>query len=267
MRTKSRTLRPVHPNVGIEAEYHRKLDRLIAEMHRSLVWWLSAAYRANEGEIAALAADKSPIAALREAVARLRRRWQRQFDELALELARWFATAAVARSDAALSAILRKGGMSVKFRMTRAANEAYQATLAENVSLIKSIAAQHLAQVEGMVMRSVQAGRDLGSLTADLHRQFGVTRRRAGFIARDQNNKATAVIMRVRHQELGIRTAIWLHSHGGKEPRKTHLANSGKPYAIAEGWFDPDPKVRRNIWPGELISCRCVSKPVIEGFS
>jgi uncharacterized protein with gpF-like domain len=94
-----------------------------------------------------------------------------------------------------------------------------------------------------------------------------VTKRRAALIARDQNNKATAVFVRVRQKQAGIKKAMWLHSHGGKEPRKTHLANDGKLYDPQKGWFDPDPKVRRRIWPGELINCRCVSRSVVEGFS
>jgi uncharacterized protein with gpF-like domain len=72
---------------------------------------------------------------------------------------------------------------------------------------------------------------------------------------------------RARQEELGITEAVWLHSHAGKKPRPTHLANHGKRYNVAEGWFDPDPKVRKHIWPGELINCRCVSKSVVKGFS
>jgi len=55
-----------------------------------------------------------------------------------------------------------------------------------------------------------------------------------------------------------------MHSHAGKEPRPSHLANDGKPYKIAEGWYDPDEK--KYVWPGTLINCRCFSKPVVAGF-
>jgi uncharacterized protein with gpF-like domain len=72
---------------------------------------------------------------------------------------------------------------------------------------------------------------------------------------------------RARQEEVGITKAVWLHSHGGKTPRKTHWANNGKPYDPAKGWFDPDPKVRKYIWPGTEINCRCVSRSVVKGFS
>lgn len=259
-----KTLRPVHPNAGIGAAYRRKLDALVEEMHRSYVWWLRARYRENPP---VMAQDATPAVELQRELRWLAAKWQAKFDEGAEKLARWFAASVRNRSEAALRKILRDAGFSVKFKVTPAMRDVLQATVAQNVSLIKSIAQHHHAEVEGLVMRSVQAGRDLAQLTDELHHRYDVTRRRAALVARDQNNKATAALTRVRQTEAGITEAIWLHSHGGKEPRPTHLANSGKRYNIATGWYDPDPKVRRNIWPGELINCRCVSKPIIKGFS
>lgn len=296
------TLAAVRPNVGIAIAYRAKLDALIENMHRSLMWWIGACYRRNEPEIAKLAldaierlgedagvavknlpilsvedgpdaprhgaviaSDASPAKVLNSVFDRLRRRWLSRFDDLAPDMARRFATQAKDRSDAALRESLRRAGMTVKFTMTRATNDAYQAVIAENVGLIRSIAEQHLTQVQGEVMRSVQAGRDLGALAQTIERQYGVTRRRAALIARDQNNKATAVIQRVRQQELGIQEAVWLHSAGGKEPRPSHVkaGREREVYKIAEGWLDPH--MGKRIWPGELINCRCVSRPVLPG--
>jgi SPP1 gp7 family putative phage head morphogenesis protein len=116
-------------------------------------------------------------------------------------------------------------------------------------------------------MRSVQTGRDLGQLTKDLQEQFGVTKRRAALIARDRNNKATASMTRVRQVQVGITEAIWVHSGGGKHPRPTHVkaGRDKQRYQVSEGWLDP--AVGRNIFPGELVNCRCVSKPLITGLS
>ena len=155
----------------------------------------------------------------------------------------------------------------MELRTTRAVNDVLQATIHENVSLIRSIAQQHLTQVEGMVMRSVQRGRDLGQLATDLEQQLDVSKRRATLIARDQNNKATAVIQRTRQAELGITEAVWLHSGGGKEPRPSHV-KAGRDrvkYDIRVGWWDPDDGAY--ILPGQLINCRCVALPVVPGFS
>lgn len=263
LRKGDKATRPVLANVGIQAEYRRKLDALIDEMARSYAYWLKAQYRETPPM---LAQDAVPARELEREMSLLGKRWQAKFDEAAPRLGRWFADTTRRRSSAALQNILADAGMTVRFQLTRTMRDAYEATVAENVGLIKSIAQEYHSQVGGMVMRSVTAGRDLGQLTKALEGRFDITRKRAALIARDQNNKATAVFVRVRQQELGLQ-AVWLHSHGGKEPRPTHLANTGKKYDPAKGWFDPDPKVRRHIWPGELISCRCVSRSIIKGFS
>ena len=77
---------------------------------------------------------------------------------------------------------------------------------------------------------------------------------------------ATASMTRARQTELGITEAIWMHSGGGKHPRPSHLAagKSKTKYDVKVGWYDPD--VGKNIFPGELPNCRCVSRAVVKGF-
>jgi SPP1 gp7 family putative phage head morphogenesis protein len=234
-------------------------------MHRSLLYWVLAAYRKTPP---ILAADDDlgtfgPARSLTDEMAELGDRWTSRFDEAAPELARWFATAAKDRADGALAATLRKAGMTVRFQMTPEVRDVYQATLAEQVNLIRSIPAQHLARVEGMVNRSVQTGRDIGGLAKELEEAFGVTKRRAAFLARSQNNIATATITRARQTELGIVTSVWLHSGGGRHPRPTHVAMSGKPYEVAKGAFLEGVWT----WPGVQPNCRCVAKSVVPGIN
>ena len=86
------TLVTVRPNEGIEAVYRRRLTRIVDLMHASLVYWLCACYRANEPELAGdmaseLAHDASLAMMLRRTLAKLARRWQRRFDEIAPALA------------------------------------------------------------------------------------------------------------------------------------------------------------------------------------
>lgn len=300
MKARNKVLPPVHPNAGLAAEYRGKLNRLIEEMARSYYHWIRAQYRETPPVLAQdsasphrrvciveetpgmpgfdgvtktqtkttwMAMDATPAKELERELSLLGKRWQKKFDEAAPRLAQWFAQSTSRRSSAALQKILRDGGLSVEFKVTPAMRDAYQATIAENVGLIRSIGTEYHAAVQGAVMRSVTAGRDLAGLTKELQHRHGVTERRAARIALSQNNLATATFCRVRQQEAGITKAIWLHSHGGKTVRPTHLANSGKTYDPAVGWFDPDPKVQKYIWPGTEINCRCVSKPVIKGFS
>lgn len=249
----------VRPNAGIEASYRKKLDRLIDEMQASVTYWLTAAYRSNEPM---MAQDEAPARAISRTMDGLARKWQRRFDDYADTTARGFAEEAKDAADRAFAAKLKKIGFTVEFKMTAAATDAYQAVIAENVGLIKSIASEYLTDVQGAVMRSVQKGRDLGGLSQELQARYGITKRRAATISRDQNNKATAVITRVRQKELGITEAVWQHSAGGKHPRASHVAFSGKKYDVTRGaYIDGE-----YIFPGEMINCRCVSKSVVPGF-
>lgn len=263
---KAIVLPAIHPNAGIDVAYRQRLDRLLARMQKSLLYWLSAAYRANPP---ALAMDASSAADLEAEMRSLGQRWQRRFDQGADELARYFAKGAAARSDAALQAILKDAGFTVKFKASAAWNDVRTATVNANVGLIKSIASEHLSDVQGIVMRSVQEGRDLGTLAQALQKQYGVTKRRASLIARDQNNKATAAITRVRQQELGIDKAIWVHSSAGKEPRPKHVAFAagrlgGPIYDISKGAKIADDG--GYTWPGVEINCRCFSRSIIPGL-
>ncbi len=258
-------LRPIHPNVGIEIEYRRQLLKLIDAMAASVDYWLKATYRKNEDRI--VAEDESPADALRRSMKELSKRWLDKFDEMSTKLADYFAQSVEKRSTAAMKKILKDGGWTVRFQITPAMRDVIVATVHENVSLIKSIPERYLTQVESIVMIGVQNGRDLQVISEGLQKQLGVTRRRAALIARDQTNKANASLTRARQLELGLDTAVWVHSGGGRHPRPSHL-KAGRDkvqYSIKEGWYDPE--VGRKIQPGELISCRCVGRPVIKGFS
>ena len=257
-------LTPLRPSAAIAERYDARLAKLIATMHADILRTVTREYRANTPEIVLLAADASPARAMQAALQKLGKRWLDRFDELAPRMAEYFATAVKDRVDATYRADLRRAGMTVRFKMTAAMNDAYQAVRAENVSLIRSIPEQHLTAVEGHVMRSVQRGRDLGGLTEALVDQFGVTKRRAARIARHQNNAATATMRVVRELELGITEGDWLHSAGGKTPRPPHVAFSRKRFKIAEGhdFHDGEGKVM----PGVLLGCRCTWTAVVPGF-
>lgn len=255
-----RTLPPVRPNAGVRTAYQRRLEALIDRMADNVARAVEKAYRASPPE---MAADASPAAELRAALRRMAKHWQAEFDRLAPELAEYFTRAAADRSDAALSALLRKRGFTVRFKASRAQNDVVQATIGENVALIKSIPARYMTGVEGAVMRSVSTGRDLGTLAKALQEQHGVSKRRAAHIALDQNNKATATVTRVRQKELGIKKAVWIHSGAGKHPRPEHVAFSGHTYDVEKGAYLEG----KWTWPGFEINCRCTSRSVIPGFS
>jgi uncharacterized protein with gpF-like domain len=259
------TLRPLHPNLGLKVAYQKKLDRLIREMHESTVYWIEQSYRANEPIMAQ--DDILPANALNKVIERLKKRWLRKMNAASEKLADYFATAVSDRTDKALTKILRDGGFSVRFQQSQSMKDVVAATTSENVALIKSIGSQYFGDIEGLVMRSVSAGRDMGFLSKELQARYGVTKKRAALIARTQNNMASANMNRTRQLEIGITKAMWRHSAAGKKPRPSHV-KAGKDrvvYDVARGWYDPHEK--KWIWPGQLINCRCQSISIVPGFS
>jgi uncharacterized protein with gpF-like domain len=253
----------VNPNEGVKADYRKRLLALIEAMHKDVMREVLRAYKATPPH-ALLAKDASPAVANRAVMKALSRKWGKTFADAAEKIAAHFADQVLKHNDFALKTTLRKAGFSVKFQMTRPANDAYRAVIGENVGLIKSIPSQHLADVEGMVMRSVQHGRALGDLSKDLQGRFGVTKRRAALIARDQNNKATAIMNKIRKLDLGIKKSRWIHTAASKHPRESHEDMNGTLFDTAEGCFDKE--YGDFVQPGELINCGCIAEGIIPGM-
>lgn len=254
-----KTVRSVAANRGVEAKYRAQLQQMVGEMAVSIEYWLTAAYRKAPPRIAELAEDAAPSQKMAKILNELRLRWMAKFDEAAPKLADAYLKAMFRTSDAAFRQALKDAGLTVNFKLTQAMRDAFQAKLAENVSLIKSIPAEYLQKVEGVVMRSYSAGRDLHSMVKEIRQLYPEASNRAELIARDQSNKANAVVNRTRSLELGIEEAIWMHSHAGKTPRPSHVAANGKRYKIAQGCLIDG----KYIQPGEEINCRCTSRVVL----
>lgn len=254
-----KTIRPTRPNAGVEAWYRRQLDNQVRKMQKSVVYWLSANYKASG---AAVAMDASPAVFMRDAMRKLARRWTKSFDSIAQKLSERFAGDTLKNADVSLHNALDTAGFTVEFKMTAPMNNALQATITENVGLIRSIPEKYFTEVEGLVMRSVARGRDLSYLTDELEKRYGITRRRAARIARDQNDKATSVMQAARQQSLGITEGIWRHSHAGKKPRPSHVKADGQRFDLSKGLFLDG----KWVMPGEEIECKCTWSPVIPGL-
>lgn len=250
--------RAVHANVGEAARYRRRMLALIDEMHTSVIYWLKATYREAPP---ALAQDAAPSKTMQRAIREVASRWRKRFDDAAPKIAEGYLKGSFKSTDSAMRSALKDAGWTVKFEMTPAMRDAFEASLAENVGLIRSIPEQYLQQVEGAVMRSYSAGRDLATMVKDIRRIYPKAANRAVLIARDQSNKANGVVTRARQLELGIQEAVWMHSHAGKTPRPTHVAMNGKRYKVNDGMWDS--AVREFVLPGQLINCRCTGRSVL----
>lgn len=246
------TLNPVQPNAGIAAEYNKYLNRLIDAMHKSVAYWVRAAYKKDD-----------PVNPLVKTLKDLGKRWASKFADVAPSVAENFVNKAVKNVERNLGNQLKKRDFVIDWQMSEVERTALQASIAENVSLIKSIPSQYLSQVEGSVMRCAARGGDLKTLSEELHTRYGITRNRAALIARDQNAKANAVMARARTLDIGFTEGVWHHSHAGREPRASHVAFDGKKFDIAKGALIDG----EYIQPGQLIGCRCFFTVVIPNYT
>jgi SPP1 gp7 family putative phage head morphogenesis protein len=260
--TKPKTAAPVFPNAGVDAWYRGRLQAVVRDMSQDMLVDVRKAWRGIDVTTDAKKPSRSLL--LDKALEKWGGVWTRRIESVSREIAWDFATKNASATDVAMVSKLKDAGFAVKFKATRGAREALDATVAANVGLIKSIPQQYLVDVQTAVWNTVMGGSDLSVLTDQIQDKYGVAWRRAALIARDQNAKAKAVMEKARREEVGITSAIWQHSHAGKDPRPTHVKMDGESYEVDTGMWDS--AVQKYIWPGTEINCRCTDRAVIPGF-
>lgn len=251
-------LAPVRPNAGVTKAYQDDLQAMVLRMARALLRAVEAAYSPAASH---LGMDADPTVTLRQALKKVSDEWIDRFNRASDDIAEAFASRAQRSFNVSFKKRLRRAGFTVKFRPTARTVGAYRAVVAENVNLIRSIPQKFLTEVQSIVWVDVMKGSDLHTLSQTIKKRYGITARRAAFIATDQNAKARAVMEEARRSELGITEAIWIHSKAGKEPRPTHVAMDGQRYNIKQGMWDS--AVERYVWPGTEPRCRCVSRSIL----
>lgn len=133
----------------------------------------------------------------------------------------------------------------------------------ENVSLIKSVEAKYLSEVQQVVLRGVRGGLRHEEIASQLigKNEEGVVSRAgkaessADLIARDQTNKLYGQLTEERQTAAGIDKYIW-RTALDERVRPEHAEREGEEFS----WNDPPDDGH----PGEAINCRCYAEPVIE---
>jgi len=153
-------------------------------------------------------------------------------------------------------------------KVTEPIKEVFEASVQENVLLIKTIPEAYFDQIQGQVMRAITTGNGLQDLIPFFAKQEGITKRHARNMALDQTRKAYNSINKARMQSAGIEKFKWVHSGGGQKPRKYHM--DAFPTGLNGGIFSFDdlPVIDKNTGergiPAQAINCRCVMVPVID---
>lgn len=257
---------PLRVPAAVESRYVEELQALCAQMTAQVKREVVRLFRGDAAQ-AHYAQDAANIGSqARILVNSLNARFNALFAKRAPQMAQRMADGATAASKTALHGSLSKltGGVSLKTSlMTPKLKAVYKAAVQQNVGLIKTIASEYLAKVEGSVMRSITTGRGLADLVPELETYEGYTHRKAKNVALDQTRKTYNVINQNRMTAIGVKRFQWIHSGGGAEPREDHVAMDGEIYS-----FDNPPVIdqktgERGI-PGQAINCRCTMAPVFD---
>lgn len=259
-----------------EDDYRRAMQRLVKRMHSDLTTQIIDLYKPYAAELLqSRAANDADIVGMFAGVFRAARdKWRLLWSLPSEQMARDFVQASQAsarrqmratvaqvrsfsRHDDEPEQTVRPEPKSSRFRaesVMPAGRVSVNAMVQANVGLIQSIPERYLDEVEYLVMECVQNGSDMHALREHLEHRYGLTRKRAAFIARDQNHKVFARLAINEAVESGFYFGIWRHSRGGREPRESHVKADGEVFELSKGCLIDG----EYIYPGEEINCRCV---------
>lgn len=154
-----------------------------------------------------------------------------------------------------------KGQNPFKY-ITPSMREAIQASVIQNISYLKNVAADYITKVSGSVMRNIVKG-DLTQLRKEVVSFSGQAVRRAKNIASDQVRKAYQAINLRNMESAGITKFKWVYTYRSNEPRPFHRdVLNGKIFDIGNPPII-DEKTGERGFPSQLPQCKCVMQPVI----
>lgn len=201
------------------------------------------------------------------AISRVRRLYQSgRFDDLAKQLARKFVSDIDTYNQRKLDSQFRSFGINV-FGSNAAVQDYLEASIADNVRLIKSIPEQYLDRVESSVMSNMRAGLRPSAIVKSLQDDFGVTQNRAKMIARDQTSKAANGLASKCMQASGVEYFQWADSDDERvRSRHRRIANKITAYGKGIYRWDNLPLSDKGIpiAPGDDYQCRCTARPVLK---
>lgn len=135
----------------------------------------------------------------------------------------------------------------------------------ENMKLyVKDFTEKEIKSLRQKVMEHAGQGIRHEALAADIEDSFGVSERKAKFLARQETSLLMTKFKQIRYEDAGVKRYIWRAVKGttAHPTRPMHKSLDGTEHA----WSDPpvdDPNGSRHN-PGQNYNCRCVAIPVVK---
>lgn len=211
---------------------------------------------------------------LQDLIAKNLKRWLDALRQVSTGVAERFVKKAMSSSSNAQKAALISAGVKPslikeawtvpvvgKQYISPEAASTMPAMVRENVELITHIGENDVTRITEVLTKGLQEGMDYNALRQELNATNGFDGARADRVALDQINKINQQVQIMNAKSLGCTHARWKHVPGQYTSRKTHMAMDGKEFDLNEGLYDE--AVGRNVIPGELYFCRCVSRLIL----
>lgn len=268
--------REMPANEGIRVWYENQLKSLTESMMREVTTAILTIYGKNSQEIRRLyAQDASPVSEQQKKLSQL----EKEYRELFIGKAKSLAESMVKKEqDFALFSVKNslqpiissdKGAEWVSIKgslFSSAEEEIMKAAIDYNITLIKSLEERFFNHISQLVFNSILNAYGITALKEGILKIKGSTRRNASLIAEDQNKKVFEAISRVKLSRAGIKEYEWVYTYGAKKKeweRVYHRDALNKGVYPLERPIVVDPKTKEKGFPGTLIRCHCVKRPVI----
>lgn len=120
-----------------------------------------------------------------------------------------------------------------------------------------------IARLRARVEKAATAGFRAESLEAMIKAEWGVSRRKAAFLARQETSLLVSKFREERYGEAGVTQYRWETSHD-ERVRKDHKDLNGRVFRFDDPPITDRATGTRNN-PGEDFNCRCVAVPILKG--
>lgn len=132
--------------------------------------------------------------------------------------------------------------------------------VSDNVDLIKTVPHKSLEQMKEIVYSGYMNGQSTTNIIKEIQRQYGMDKRHARLIARDQTAQLNAAITKKQQKDAGVNRYEWSDSNDNRV-RSSHHRLNGHIFS----WDDPPETDKgRRCHPGEDYQCRCCALPVFD---
>jgi SPP1 gp7 family putative phage head morphogenesis protein len=154
--------------------------------------------------------------------------------------------------------------ISIPANLTDAQKQVIARDWGENLDLyIKDWAEENITKLRAAIQDNVLTGGRAEGMEKQLMQSYGVSRRKAKFLARQETSLLMSKFQETRYQEAGITEYKWSGADDERE-RPDHRALNNKIFR-----FDNPPVTNKSTGarnnPGEDFGCRCIAIPIVPG--